>query len=153
MIPRSLVNEHGYIYGGMINLDNKEASDILNLLIAYEILKFKQLYNYIQDYLININKLGSYKIWFNSTRNKEYKILNKFKKNYYEFQLLTRGSHNGFNGVVFHNMNKEIILSRVQNYDRAIIQSIRYNTRSNAPSIEINPKIYILNVMNYNWVN
>ncbi|RIA79423.1 hypothetical protein C1645_80398 [Glomus cerebriforme] len=26
-------------------------------------------------------------------------------------------------------------------------------TRSNAPSIEINPKIYILNVMNYTWVN
>ncbi|RGB41483.1 hypothetical protein C1646_662991 [Rhizophagus diaphanus] len=26
-------------------------------------------------------------------------------------------------------------------------------TRSNAPSVELNPKIYLLNVMNYTWVN
>ncbi|PKK76728.1 hypothetical protein RhiirC2_844952 [Rhizophagus irregularis] len=41
-----------YAYGGVINLDNREASDIMNLLIACEKFKLKELYDYIQDYLI-----------------------------------------------------------------------------------------------------
>ncbi|CAB4407734.1 unnamed protein product [Rhizophagus irregularis] len=41
-----------YIYGGTINIDHKEAADILNLLIGCEKLKLKELYDYIQDYPI-----------------------------------------------------------------------------------------------------
>ena len=41
-----------YIYGGIVNLDNIKAADILNILIACEKLKLKELYDYIQDYLI-----------------------------------------------------------------------------------------------------
>ena len=99
--------------------------------------------------------------------NNENKITYKFRKVYYEFQLLTRGSRDGFIGNVFHKMcdnkgptvtilrlkneasilggynplnwdvnksksyektldsfifslDREIILSRVQNYDKAI---------------------------------
>jgi hypothetical protein len=36
--------------------------------------------------------------------NNENKITNKFKKIYYEFQLLTRGSRDGFTSEVFHKM-------------------------------------------------
>ncbi|GBB88260.1 hypothetical protein RclHR1_01480025 [Rhizophagus clarus] len=41
-----------YIYGGTINIDHNEAADVLNLLIACEKLRLKELYDYIQDYLI-----------------------------------------------------------------------------------------------------
>ncbi|PKK72534.1 hypothetical protein RhiirC2_864977 [Rhizophagus irregularis] len=41
-----------YIYGGIINLDNKKASDILNLLTACGRFKLKELYDYVQQDLI-----------------------------------------------------------------------------------------------------
>ncbi|RGB42984.1 hypothetical protein C1646_661811 [Rhizophagus diaphanus] len=41
-----------YIYGGIINLDNKKASDILNLLTACGTFKLKELYDYVQQNLI-----------------------------------------------------------------------------------------------------
>ncbi|RIA96989.1 hypothetical protein C1645_871676 [Glomus cerebriforme] len=41
-----------YIYGGDIDLDHKEASDILNFLIVCEKFKLKELYDYVQDYLL-----------------------------------------------------------------------------------------------------
>ncbi|GBB88245.1 hypothetical protein RclHR1_01480010 [Rhizophagus clarus] len=45
-----------YIYGGIIDLDNMEASDILNLLNSCEKFKLKELYDYVQDYLIEHHK-------------------------------------------------------------------------------------------------
>ncbi|RGB42968.1 hypothetical protein C1646_750341 [Rhizophagus diaphanus] len=56
--------QENYIYGGTINIDHKEAADILNLLIACEKLKLKELYKIT---LSNIIKFGSFKFIFNST--------------------------------------------------------------------------------------
>jgi hypothetical protein len=41
-----------YIYGGTIDLDRKEAADVLNLLVVCEKFKLKELYDYIQDFFI-----------------------------------------------------------------------------------------------------
>jgi hypothetical protein len=41
-----------YIYGGIIDLDHIEAADIINLLVACEKFKLKDLYDYVQEYLI-----------------------------------------------------------------------------------------------------
>ncbi|EXX51858.1 hypothetical protein RirG_257950 [Rhizophagus irregularis DAOM 197198w] len=99
-----------YIYGGIIDLDKKDASDILNLLIACEIFKLKELYDYIQDYLINnyqdwlkqnfalIQQVGSktseftkLQDYWSTTIRKEPKIL--------------------FNAIDFTTVDKEALLS------------------------------------------
>lgn len=41
-------------------------------------------------------------------------------------------------------------ISKTQIYFKYFLGNI---TRSDAPSVELNPKIYLLNVMNYTWVN
>ena len=121
----------------------------------------------IDSKLINSEQAALICSWIQG--NNENKITNKFKKVYYEFQLLTRGSRDGFTSKTFHKMcdskgptvtvlrlknessilggynplnweskggisentsdsfifslDREIILSRVQNYDKAIYQS------------------------------
>src|ERR1051325_5984694 len=54
-----LISLFRYIYSGIIILDNKEAPDVLNLLIASVKFKLEELYDYIQDYLIE-----HHKAWF-----------------------------------------------------------------------------------------
>jgi hypothetical protein len=120
--------------------------------------------NTIDSKLINREQAALISSWIQG--NNENKLTNKLEV-YYEFQLLTRGSRDGFTGEVFHKMcdnkgptitilklkneasilggynplnwdkgkhgkdektsdsfifslDREIILSRVQNYDRAI---------------------------------
>ncbi|GBC00023.1 hypothetical protein RclHR1_03710007 [Rhizophagus clarus] len=44
-----------YIYGGVLSLNRKDASDILNILVAADELHLQELVNYLQKYLINNN--------------------------------------------------------------------------------------------------
>ena len=56
----------------------------------------------IDSKLINSDQAKLICSWIQG--NNENKITDKFKKAYYEFQLLTRGSRDGFTGEVFHKM-------------------------------------------------
>jgi hypothetical protein len=141
----------------------------------------------IDSKLINGEQAALISSWVQG--NNENKISNKFKKIYYEFQLLTRGSRDGFTREVFHkmcdnkgptitivrlkgertilggynpinwdiskseswektsdsfifNLDKEIILSRVQNHDNAIYQ---YNGGPNFKDLRL---VYTFNISN-----
>lgn len=52
--------------------------------------------------LINSEQATLISSWIQG--NKENTIQNKFKKMYYDFQLITRGSRDGFTGEIFHKM-------------------------------------------------
>ena len=56
----------------------------------------------INSKLINSKKAALISSWIQG--NSENKITNKFRRISYEFQLLTRGSRDGFTDNVFHKM-------------------------------------------------
>ena len=56
----------------------------------------------IDSKLINSEQAALISSWIQG--NNENKITDKFKKIYYEFQLLTRGSRDGFTSEVFHEI-------------------------------------------------
>src|ERR1043165_5528675 len=56
----------------------------------------------IDSKLINSEQAVLISSWIQG--NNENKLTNKFRRIYYEFQLLTRGSRDGFKDNVFHRM-------------------------------------------------
>ncbi|GBB97534.1 hypothetical protein RclHR1_00300013 [Rhizophagus clarus] len=99
-----------YIYGGTINIDKKDASEILNLLIACEIFKLKELYDYIQDYLIR-----NYQDWLKqnfaliqqvSSKTSEFSKL----QNYWS-TTIRKEPEILFNANDFTSVDKEALLS------------------------------------------
>ena len=105
-----------YIYGGIVNLDNKEAADILNLLFACEKLKFNELYDYIQGYLIE-----HHRDWL----SQNFAFIQRVSFKYSEFTKLQNYWMTTvfeqpeilFNTNDFTSINKEALLSLCKNED------------------------------------
>jgi hypothetical protein len=99
-----------YIYGGTIDLDKKDASDILNLLMACEIFKLKELYDYIQDYLIKHHqdwlKQNFALIQQVSSKTSEFTKL----QNYWS-TTIRKEPEILFNAIDFTSVDKEALLS------------------------------------------
>src|SRR5436190_15387636 len=105
-----------YIYGGIVNLDNKEAADILNLLIACEKLKLKELYDYFQDYLIE-----HHQAWLSQNfafiRQVSFKCSEFTKLQNYWTTTVCEQPEILFNAADFTSIDKEALLSICKNED------------------------------------
>ena len=101
-----------YIYGGIVNLDNKEAADILNLLVACEKLKLKELYDYFQDYLIE-----HHQAWLSQNfafiRQVSFKCSKFTKLQNYWTMAVCEQPEILFNARDFTSIDKEALLSLV----------------------------------------
>ncbi|CAB4407748.1 unnamed protein product [Rhizophagus irregularis] len=147
-----------YIYGGIINLDNKKASDILNLLTACGRFKLKELYDYVQQDLIEHHHDWLFQNLFLvqkiSFKNSDFTKL----QNYWTTTICEQPEIL-FNATDFTSVDKEALLSICKEENSCMEENelwdhiIRWGKAQNTElSEEINnwtPKIILSRIQNY----
>ncbi|RIA96988.1 hypothetical protein C1645_871675, partial [Glomus cerebriforme] len=103
-----------YIYGGTIDLNNKPAADILNLLIDCEKFKLKELYDYVQDNLIKHHQSWIFQN-FILIQQVSFKYSEFTKLQNYWTTIVHEEPEILFNAIDFTSVNKEVLLSIYKN--------------------------------------
>ncbi|RIA97005.1 hypothetical protein C1645_814668 [Glomus cerebriforme] len=99
-----------YIYGGTINIEHKEAAEILNLLVACEKLKLKELYDFIQDYFIENHQAWLFQN-FGLIKQISFKYSEFTKLQNYWKKIVCEQPEILFNAIDFTSVDKETLLS------------------------------------------
>ncbi|PKK76726.1 hypothetical protein RhiirC2_862418 [Rhizophagus irregularis] len=111
-----------YIYGGTIDLDRKEALDILNLLVVCENFKLKELYDYIQDYLIKHHQDWIFQN-FVLTQQVSFTYSEFTKLQDYWTAIVVEQPEILFNATDFTSVDKDALLSLYKNGDICVKES------------------------------
>ncbi|GBC11636.2 hypothetical protein GLOIN_2v1848845 [Rhizophagus irregularis DAOM 181602=DAOM 197198] len=105
-----------YIYGGILSLNGQETSDILNTLIAADVLHLQELVNYLQNYLIE-NNSEWLEQHFELIHRTSFQSNNLSKLQQFCINLMAENPEKIFESVEFTSLPEKSLISLIKKDD------------------------------------